>query len=151
MTGLFVALGHNIVFMTAMTAMVIAQILKSITSYLKLKEFRLERLMGTGGMPSSHTALVVALAAAVNFQAGPQSPMFALALVFAGVVMYDAAGVRQAAGKQARVINHLVRELRVEHKINEARLKELLGHTPLEVLAGALLGFGVAYAFNLLY
>ena len=65
--------------------------------------------------------------------------------------MYDAAGVRRAAGKQARVINHLVRELRVEHTLNEARLKELLGHTPLEVLAGAILGIGVAYVFYRCY
>ena len=74
MTGLFVSLGHNVVFMTAITAMVIAQILKSITSYHKLKEFRLERLIGTGGMPSSHTALVVGLAAAVNFNQAHSHP-----------------------------------------------------------------------------
>jgi hypothetical protein len=151
MSDFFIALGHNIVFMTAISSMVIAQVLKAITSFHKIREFHLERLIGTGGMPSSHTALVVGLATAVNFQAGSQSPLFAVALVYAGVVMYDAAGVRRAAGKQAKVINLLVREMRVEHTLNEARLKELLGHTPLEVLAGALLGMAVAYGFHRFY
>ncbi len=102
-------------------------------------------------MPSSHTSLVVSLAAAVGFKDGFHSPVFAVAAVVAAVVMYDAAGVRRAAGRQAKVINKLVQEMRVEHTIKESRLKELLGHTPLEVLAGALLGIVTAWAFHRYY
>ena len=148
MAELVAAVGTNVVLMSALTAWFIAQVLKTITSYWKHRQFRAERLVGAGGMPSSHTSLVVALASAVGFHDGVSSPLFAVSAVLAGIVMYDAAGVRRAAGKQAKVINKLVREMRVEHTVKETRLKELLGHTPLEVLAGALLGFLVAYLFS---
>ncbi|MBP2642263.1 MAG: divergent family protein [Firmicutes bacterium] len=148
LANLFVAFSKNIVLLSSLTAWITAQILKSITSYWRHREFRAERLVGAGGMPSSHTALVVGLASAVAFHNGVDSPLFAVAIVLAGIVMYDAAGVRRAAGKQAKVINKLVQELRVEHRVKDTRLKELLGHTPLEVLAGALLGFLMAYGFD---
>lgn len=151
MAELIAALGKNIVLMTALVAWFTAQVLKTITSFWKLREFRAERLVGAGGMPSSHTSLVVGLTSAVAFHDGLSSPLFAVSAVLAGIVMYDAAGVRRAAGKQAKVINKLVREMRVEHTVKEARLKELLGHTPLEVLAGALLGFGIAWLFSTFY
>ncbi|EAX47908.1 acid phosphatase/vanadium-dependent haloperoxidase related [Thermosinus carboxydivorans Nor1] len=134
--------------MSALTAWFTAQVLKTITSFWKQKAFNLERLVGAGGMPSSHTSLVVALASAVAFHDGLHSPLFAVAAVLAAIVMYDAAGVRRAAGKQAKVLNKLVMELRVQHTIRDTRLKELLGHTPLEVLAGAVLGFVIAYGFS---
>lgn len=145
------AMTKNIVLMTAFTSWLVAQILKSITAYWKHSEFKKERLVGAGGMPSSHTSLVVSLATAVGIKDGWNSSLFAVALILAGIVMYDAAGVRQAAGKQAKVINKLVREVRAEHTIREDRLKELLGHTPLEVLAGALLGIIMAYLFHRYY
>jgi acid phosphatase family membrane protein YuiD len=148
MAELIAAVGKNIVLMSALTAWFLAQVLKTLTTFWKHREFRAERLVGAGGMPSSHTSLVVGLASAVAFHDGVSSPLFAVSAVLAGIVMYDAAGVRRAAGKQAKVINKLVREMRVEHTIKDTRLKELLGHTPLEVLAGALLGFTVAYLFN---
>ncbi len=148
MTELIAALGKNIVLMSALTAWFLAQVLKTLTSYWKHREFRAERLVGAGGMPSSHTSLVVGLASAVALHDGLSSPLFAVSAVLAGIVMYDAAGVRRAAGKQAKVINKLVREMRVEHTIKDTRLKELLGHTPLEVMAGALLGFLVAFLFH---
>lgn len=151
MAELIASLGKNIVLMTALVAWFTAQVLKTITSFWKAGEFRAERLVGAGGMPSSHTSLVVSLASAVAFHDGVSSPLFAVSAVLAGIVMYDAAGVRRAAGKQAKVINKLVREMRVEHTVKEARLKELLGHTPLEVLAGALLGFGIAWLFSTFY
>lgn len=140
-------LGKNSVLISCLTAWLIAQLIKLGTSYWKHRELDFSRLVGAGGMPSSHTALVVALTSAVGLDAGWESPLFAVAFVLAAIVMYDAAGVRRAAGKQAKVINKLVREMRVEHTVHDIRLKELLGHTPLEVLAGALLGFLVAYAF----
>lgn len=151
MGEILAAVGKNVILMTALTAWFLAQVLKTITSFWKMKEFNAERLVGSGGMPSSHTSLVVSLASAVAFHDGFDSPLFAVASVLAAIVMYDAAGVRRAAGKQAKVINKLVREMKVEHTVRDTRLKELLGHTPLEVLAGALLGVSIAYLFAKLY
>ena len=151
MGELISALSKNVILMTVSAAWVTAQFLKLLTAIINNEEFHAERLIGAGGMPSSHTSLVVSLASAIGFHDGIDSSLFAIAVVLAGVVMYDAAGVRQAAGKQAMVINQLVRELRAEHKIRDSRLKELLGHTPREVLAGALLGFLIAYCFHLFY
>ncbi|MDT8901075.1 divergent PAP2 family protein [Anaeroselena agilis] len=148
MAELLAAVGKNVVLMSALTAWFLAQVLKTLTSYWKHRRFRAERLVGAGGMPSSHTSLVVGLASAVALHDGVTSALFAVSIVLAGIVMYDAAGVRRAAGKQAKVINKLVREMRVEHTIKETRLKELLGHTPLEVMAGAFLGFFVAFLFH---
>lgn len=151
MIEILVSASKNVVLVSALTAWAIAQVLKTLTAYWKHREFRAERMVGAGGMPSSHTSLVVGLAAAVWFREGLESPLFAIAAVLAGIVMYDAAGVRRAAGKQAKVLNKLVHEMRVEHTVKEARLKELLGHTPLEVLAGAVLGLAVAYGFHRFY
>jgi acid phosphatase family membrane protein YuiD len=148
----FVAtLGRNVILMTALTAWFTAQILKTITAYWKHQRFNAERLVGAGGMPSSHTALVVSLASAIGLHDGIDSSLFAVSVVLAGIVMYDAAGVRRAAGKQARVLNKLVQEVRTKHTVHETRLKELLGHTPLEVLAGAVLGIAIAYCFSRFY
>lgn len=144
MSEFFSSIGSNPILMTAVVAWTMAQALKTIISYCILKEFNLERLIGAGGMPSSHSALVTSLTTAVGIVHGATSTYFALAAVFAGIVMYDATGVRQAAGKHARAINQIVRQLRYEHTIDDVSLKELLGHTPLEVIAGALLGFIVA-------
>jgi acid phosphatase family membrane protein YuiD len=138
----------NVILTTAFTAWMIAQILKTLTSYWKHGTLNFERLVGSGGMPSSHTALVVSLAWAVGLQEGFGSAIFAVSVILAGIVMYDAAGVRRAAGKQAKAINKLVRELRVEHTVRDITLKELLGHSPIEVFAGAILGIGIAYAFK---
>ncbi|SDD36579.1 divergent PAP2 family protein [Sporomusa acidovorans] len=142
---------HNIILMTSLTAWVTAQLFKTMTAYWRHGSFNAERLVGAGGMPSSHTALVVSLAVSIALREGLESDLFALAVILAGIVMYDAAGVRRAAGRQAKVINKLVREMRVEHKVRETRLKELLGHTPLEVLGGAVHGILVAYVFYVLY
>ncbi|MCE5285751.1 MAG: divergent PAP2 family protein [Pelosinus sp.] len=147
MNEFFTAILQNVVLMSALTAWLIAQILKVIINFITQSEMDIERLFGAGGMPSSHTALVVALASSVAFHDGAESTFFALAFVLASIVMYDAAGVRNAAGKQAKVINKLVRQMRAEHTV-DIRLKELLGHSPLEVLAGALLGFAIAYLFK---
>jgi len=141
-------LGVNGILTTALTAWLCAQILKTFTSYLKHGTLDFERLVGAGGMPSSHTALVTSLAWSVGLQEGFHSALFAVTIVLAGIVMYDAAGVRRAAGRQAKVINKLVRQLRVEHTVHDITLKELLGHSPIEVFAGALLGIGMAYIFN---
>lgn len=142
------ALEQNKILIATMVAWLLAQILKTGTAYWRNRRFQAERLVGAGGMPSSHTALVVSLACSIGWREGWDTPLFALSVVLAGIVMYDAAGVRRAAGRQARVLNKLMQELRVEHTIRDTRLKELLGHTPLEVLAGALLGVVIAYLFK---
>lgn len=104
------------------------------------KEFDIRRFVGAGGMPSSHSALVVSLATSIGEINGYDSPYFAMAAIFALIVMYDAAGVRRAAGKQAAVINEILEEIYAHKTIPQEKLKELLGHTPIEVIAGALLG-----------
>jgi len=147
MADLTTLIGKNSILATAFTAWLCAQILKMLTSYLKHGTVNFERLVGAGGMPSSHTALVVSLAWAVGLHDGFDSSLFAVTIVLAGIVMYDAAGVRRAAGKQAKVINKLVRQLRVEHTVRDITLKELLGHSPVEVFAGAILGIAIAYGF----
>ncbi len=103
----------------------------------------------SGGMPSSHTAMVVSLATTLGLQHGLGSPFFAMAVVLAIIVMYDATGVRQQSGKHARVLNQILRELFSGQPISEEELKELLGHTGFEVLMGALLG--IAYPSALFF
>ncbi|KAL0004502.1 hypothetical protein SO802_012063 [Lithocarpus litseifolius] len=144
----------NYPLISALTAFAMAQFIKVFTSchfgqdrtrarMARYKERRwdLKQLVGSGGMPSSHSATVTALAAAVGFQEGFGGSVFATALVLACVVMYDATGVRLHAGRQAEVLNQIVYELPAEHPLAESRpLRELLGHTPPQVIAGCLLG-----------
>ncbi len=126
-----------------LVAWAIAQVTKVSYRSLRSRRLDLRALAEMGGMPSSHTAMVVALTTAVARIDGAGSPMFAIALIFSLVVMYDAAGVRRAAGRQAAVLNRLVDDLVAQRGIQEERLRELLGHTPIEVLAGAALGIAV--------
>src|SRR5205807_10524490 len=102
-----------------------------------------------GGMPSSHSALVVSLTTIIGRLQGVQSPLFATALIFSTVVMYDATGVRRAAGQQAIILNRLLDDLFIAHRgIHQERLRELLGHTPIEVISGALLGIVVGFGLG---
>lgn len=125
----------------------IAQFYKVFSSIIVEKKFNVKRLWETGGMPSSHSSTVSALATAIGISQGPASPLFAISVVFAIIVMHDAAGIRRAAGKQAGVLNNLRRSLSklFDEKLGEVQLKELLGHSPVEVLAGAILGVAVAF------
>jgi acid phosphatase family membrane protein YuiD len=133
-----VAVNH--IIWTTMTAWFLAQFLKVFFYYFKEKRISLRRFVGAGGMPSSHTALVFALATAIGIQEGWETPVTAIAIIFALVVMYDAAGVRLAAGRQAATLNKMIDELFEEGEFHQERLKELIGHTPVEVFAGAALG-----------
>jgi acid phosphatase family membrane protein YuiD len=117
------------------------QLWKFFSALIFRRRFDPRLLWATGGMPSSHSALVMALAISVGLNAGFDSPLFAVSAVLAIVVMYDAAGVRRAAGKQAQKINLIVEELLNGHPLNEDHLRELLGHTPSQVAVGALVGF----------
>ena len=134
----------NRVLVVALTAWLLAQTLKLLIYLWRERRVNLRYLASSGGMPSSHSALVTALATATALTAGVRSSIFAVAVVFAAIVMYDAAGVRQAVSIQARILNRMLDEIFVEQRFNEKRLRELIGHTPVEVLVGALLGLGVA-------
>ncbi|MCJ8342085.1 MAG: divergent PAP2 family protein [Cetobacterium sp.] len=128
----------------------IAQFYKVITSIFIDKKFNIKRLWETGGMPSSHSSTVSSLTTSIGFGYGFQSPIFAMSLVFSLIVMYDAAGIRRAAGKHAGLINTLLDKFatKIGEKIHDEKLKELLGHTPFEVLIGAALGILVAFFFK---
>lgn len=130
-------------------AWVIAQTSKVVWQSYRDRRLNLRVLAAMGGMPSSHSAMVMALTAAIGRVNGVASPVFALALIFSLVVMYDAAGVRRAAGRQAAVLNRLVEDLMAQRGHPDERLRELLGHTPFEVLAGAALGIAVGIVFTL--
>jgi acid phosphatase family membrane protein YuiD len=121
----------------------IAQAAKVILTSMRQRRLNLRVLAETGGMPSSHAAIVMGMTTAVGKYAGVASAAFAIALIFSFVVMYDAAGLRRAAGRQAAVLNRLVEDLVHMRGMQEPVLRELLGHTPVEVIVGALLGIGV--------
>lgn len=138
----------NRILLVAVAACLIAQVLKLLIDTIQNGKVSAKVLTTTGGMPSAHSALVTALAAGVGEDLGWKSAEFAIATIFAIVVMYDAAGVRQAAGKQARILNQMMDELFSEdHKFNEEKLKELLGHTPVQVIAGSILGVAISWLF----
>jgi acid phosphatase family membrane protein YuiD len=124
-------------------AWAIAQAAKVILTSMRQRRLNLRVLAETGGMPSSHAAIVMGMTTAVGKYAGVSSAAFAIALIFSFVVMYDAAGLRRAAGRQAAVLNRLVEDLVHMRGMQEQRLRELLGHTPVEVVVGAMLGVGV--------
>jgi len=135
----------NEILWTAVLSWFSAQLLKVILTLLVDKKLDLSRMLGLGGMPSSHSAVVVSLAVAVGVRCGFDSALFAVACIVAVITMTDAAGVRRAAGKQAAMINKIVQDIiRNGGDLPDETLKELLGHTPFQVLMGALLGVFIA-------
>jgi len=124
---------------------VTAQTLKVVIELIWHRKFNLRLLTSAGGMPSSHSALVCGLAAAIALHDGAGSSVFALSIILAMVVMYDAAGIRRWASMQARILNQIIDELFQGHPISEVRLREILGHTPIQVAAGAALGIVMAW------
>ncbi|NMA03029.1 MAG: divergent PAP2 family protein [Clostridia bacterium] len=142
----FQELLSNHILKVTLLAWATAQLLKVIIVLFTQKKWDFTRLVGAGGMPSSHSALVTALAVGVGKDLGFNSSAFALAFTIAMVVMYDAAGVRRAAGMQAEVLNQILDDF-YHAEFNRERLKELLGHTPTEVLAGAALGITMGALF----
>lgn len=119
------------------------QVFKVICDLVKTKKFNFKRIMGAGGMPSSHSAVVTSLATLIGKYEGVDTPIFAMSVVFALVVMYDAAGVRRAAGKQAHLLNKIIETPGLSSVQVQEKLVEVLGHTPLQVIVGAILGIGV--------
>ncbi len=123
------------------------QVFKVIWDLVTTKKFNFKRIMGAGGMPSSHSAVVIALATMIGRSQGVNSPMFAMSVVFACVVMYDAAGVRREAGKQAHLLNEIINTPGLSNVEVKEKLVEALGHTPVQVFAGAIIGFIVGMVF----
>lgn len=124
------------------------QLFKLIYDLVTTKKFNFKRILGAGGMPSSHSAVVVVLCTMIGKKYGVNSAIFALSIVFAFVVMYDAAGVRRAAGKQAKLLNKIVQTPGLTNVEVTEKLQEVLGHTPTQVLVGALIGLIVGYIFG---
>lgn len=133
---------YNYIILTAGVSWAIAQILKALINFLKSKTFDPERLIGPGGMPSSHSAFVASASTAVWRIHGSKSTQFAISFVFAVVVMYDAMSIRLQSGYHAKEINNI--NLQNNNK-GRKKLKELLGHTPIQVFCGALLGILIAF------
>jgi len=147
----FMKTGYNYALTAGVLSWVAAQVIKTLLHFILTKKFRFERLLGSGGMPSSHSALVCASTMAICRQCGKDSAEFAVMSLVALIVMYDAMGVRRAAGLHAREINRMKKIFEIKEitqgtesskKIKD--LKEYLGHTPFEVLSGALLGIIIA-------
>ena len=146
----FTELVHNQIFMSAVVGWLVAQVLKTLIHLYFTKSFVAERLVGSGGMPSSHSATVCALSTASGLQCGISSPEFAIASIVAIVVMYDAIGVRRETGIQAKILNEMMELFNSMDKglSTEERLKEFVGHTPFQVLVGAILGILIDVLLN---
>ncbi len=141
----------NLILDLSLTAWFVAQLIKLVIEMVVHRSFDITKMWSSGGMPSSHSAFVCSSVSSIAMLEGTDSPLFALASIFALVVMYDACHVRRAAGEQAKVLNILKKRWEELSPIfAETELKELLGHTPLQVFAGAMLGLGTGY-FGVLY
>jgi len=140
-----VGLLQNRAFLASTLSWVTAQAVKVILSYMQHRKIDFRQFVSAGGMPSSHAASVSCLTVIVAREYGLASTELAIVIVFALIVMYDAAGVRRAAGRQAAVLNRIVREVHALKGLRNERLRELLGHTPIEVIAGAALGISIAF------
>lgn len=137
-------IGNDILW-TALGGWLAAQVIKVILVFITSRRLDFRRLTGSGGMPSSHSAITMSLTMSIGFVHGFDSALFAVSMILTFVVMYDASGVRRSAGQQAAILNKLVEEWGSGHFNNtDKKLKELLGHTPLEVVAGAILGILIA-------
>lgn len=135
---------ENRVLVAALLAWSLAQLIKPPLEYTRRRRWDWSLLLRAGGMPSSHSALITASAHAIGLTAGYESPVFALAAALALIVIYDATGIRRQSGRQAEVINQLVRDLLEGHPLRQVRLREVLGHSPGEAATGVLMGLLIA-------
>ena len=136
---------RNKILIIAFITWVVNQGLKLMVFYITEKIWDIKRFVGAGGMPSTHSALSVCVAVTIGLKEGWDSPLFALAIVIAFIIMADAAGVRRETGEQAKVLNKIILEFFEERKIRDKNLKELVGHTPFEVIVGAFIGIVMAW------
>lgn len=139
---------HNQILLTAIVSWALAQLIKIGIELIRTHRINWQLIFATGGMPSSHSSLVVALATARGLRQGFDSPLFAVATVLAFVVLYDAQGIRRQAGNQARIINRMLQNVENAGIKVDKNLKELLGHTPIQVVGGTILGIIVALIMN---
>jgi len=144
MNGLFQQLGQNRILWVTIIAWVLTQSIKVILGIIREKKFDFRWFVGPGGIPSSHAAGASALATSIGIRHGFNTVSFALAAAFTIVVMFDAQNVRRAAGKQARILNKMMEDIYWRGKIKEEQLRELLGHAPIEVFLGMILGILIA-------
>ena len=145
----FEELFRNGVLVAAGASWFAAQTIKFFIYGILYRKYRLERFLGSGGMPSSHTSLVVTLCLMTGFREGFTGTLFAIAACLAGVVIYDAMGVRRETGRQGEIINRILKEVLVDGKpITEENMKTLVGHSPLEVLGGIIVGVIIAFIFR---
>ena len=126
-------------------AWLIAQLIKLVIVWVQTKKLNFYAMFASGGMPSSHTSFVVSMAVQVGLQEGFNSTLFGLAMCFCMIVMYDAAGVRHALGRQAQMLNVLIEEYNEQQEVDINKVKEILGHTPTQVFAGIILGLVIGY------
>ena len=141
----------NHILIPALIAWGLAQMIKVPIEYLRTRRWNWALLFSVGGMPSSHSALVACTAHAIGLHLGFDSPLYALALVVAVVVTYDATGIRRQAGIHAEIINTMINELAAGHPLKGEELREILGHTPIQVLAGVLLGITIAQFYWMIW
>lgn len=142
---LFIGLAKNKIFLITVITWIIAQSIKVVAGIAREKKFNFEWFVGTGGMPSSHCAGVAALATSIGMRFGYESGIFAVAFIFAVITIFDARGVRRSTGKQAGILNKMFEDLYFKKPIKEDRLMELIGHTPIQVFAGVVLGITSGY------
>jgi acid phosphatase family membrane protein YuiD len=135
---------YNYVLIAALIAWGIAQVIKVPIEYLETHRWNWSLFLQAGGMPSSHSALIVGITHGIGLSMGFDSPLFALSFAMCMVIIYDATGIRRQAGKHAELINAMINDLTSGHPLKEEQLREVLGHTPLQVLAGIALGLIVA-------
>ncbi|MDD4067123.1 MAG: divergent PAP2 family protein [Clostridia bacterium] len=140
-------MGDYIYILVPVSIWLLIQIWKFLYDMIKVKKVNLKRLLGAGGMPSSHSAVVTALATLVGVNEGFNTPIFAITVFFSLIVIYDACGVRRAAGKQARILNQIINNKNLAANVVNEKLTELLGHTPFEVLVGSVIGIAYALCF----
>ncbi len=140
-------LGRNRIFIATISSWFAAQVLKVVIGVMRDKRFNFKWLISSGGMPSSHVALSMCLTTSIGLYYGFDSGLFAMALGFAGITMFDAQGIRWHSGKQAQALNKIMDDLYAHKGIQEAPLKQLIGHTPVEVYAGGALGIFMAIIF----
>ncbi len=143
----FAQMGRNKILISAISAWFVAQVLKVLIGVFREKRFNFKWFIRSGGMPSSHVALSMSLTTSMGLYYGFDSGLFAMALGFAVITMFDAQGIRRHSGRQATILNRILDDIYENKGLQEARLKELLGHTPIEVYAGGFLGIIIAALF----
>ena len=144
MKEIFAQLFKNKILLTTIFAWIVAQVVKVTIGVVREKKINFRWFLGTGGMPSSHVAGASCLATCTGLKYGFDGIYFAICATFALVVMFDAQGVRRATGKQAKILNKIMEDIYWQGKVQEGRLRELIGHTPIEIIVGFLLGIVIA-------